>query len=165
LTRDAGFQTIRWVGRRDLSAAELVAEPRFMPVKIAMGALGTNMPERDMMVSPQHRMLVTGTRAELLFGEHEVLVAATHMVGSAGISRAQPAQVSYIHMLFDEHQVVRADGAWSESFQPGVQTLGGLEEAQREEILALFPSLRSGHAFPAARLTLKAKEAQVLLRA
>jgi hypothetical protein len=118
-----------------------------------------------MMVSPQHRMLVTGARAELLFGEYEVLVAATHMVGSEGISRAQPAAVSYIHMLFDEHQVVRADGAWSESFQPGAQTLGGLEEAQREEILALFPSLASGHSFPSARMTLKAKEAQVLLRA
>jgi Hint domain len=100
-----------------------------------------------------------------LFGEHEVLIAATHMVGSEGISRAQPANVSYIHMLFDEHQVVRADGAWSESFQPGIQTLGGLDEAQREEILALFPNLRRGEAFPAARLTLKAKEAQVLLRA
>lgn len=164
LTRDSGFQPIRWVGRRDLTAAELAVKPRFNPVRIAQGALGGNLPERDMLVSPQHRMLMTGARAELLFGEHEVLVAATHMVGMAGVDRVMPDEVSYIHILFDRHEVVRADGAWSESFQPGVQTMTGLEAAQRAEILALFPNLGLGESYPAARLTLKAKEAQVLLR-
>ena len=165
LTRDNGFQPIRWIGRRDLTAAELTAEARFAPVRIAQGALGLNLPERDMMVSPQHRMLVTGARAELLFGEHEVLVAATHMVGMAGIERVQPQDgISYIHILFDSHEIVRADGAWSESFQPGVQTMNGLEAGQRAEIHALFPELANGTIYPAARLKLKAKEAQVLLR-
>ncbi|MDO8327776.1 MAG: Hint domain-containing protein, partial [Cypionkella sp.] len=165
LTRDSGFQPIRWVGRRDLTAAELAVQPRFNPVRIAQGALGGDLPERDMLVSPQHRMLMTGARAELLFGEHEVLVAATHMVGMSGVGRVMPETVSYIHILFDRHEVVRADGAWSESFQPGAQTLNGLDAAQRAEILALFPTLALGGNYPAARLTLKAKEAQVLLRA
>jgi Ca2+-binding RTX toxin-like protein len=165
LTRDNGYQPIRWIGRRDLTGADLCAEPRFAPVQIAKGALGTNLPERNMKVSPQHRMLMTGPRAELLFGEHEVLVAATHMVGMAGITRVQPAQgVSYIHILFDQHEIVRADGTWSESFQPGMQTMSGLDSAQRGEILALFPQLAIGMTYPAARLKLKAKEAQVLLR-
>lgn len=163
LTRDNGWQEIRWIGRRDLSLAEILVEPRFAPVNITLGALGNALPERDMQVSPQHRMLIAGPRAELLFGEHEVLVAATHLVGLPGITRAPARAVSYIHLLFDHHEIVRADGAWSESFQPGEATLDGLEEAQRQEVLALFPNLGDYSTYPAARMTLKAREVQVLL--
>ena len=69
-----------------------------------------------------------------------------------------------MHILFDEHQIVRADGTWSESFQPGVQILQGLEDAQRDEVLALFPHLEQGAPYPSARLKLKAGEARVLLQ-
>ena len=166
LTRDHGYQPIRWVGRRDLTAAELAAEPRFNPVHIAAGALGAGLPHRNMAVSPQHRILVTGPRSELLFGEYEVLIAAKHLVGRPGIEQRLSSGVSYIHILFDAHEIVRADGAWSESFQPGARTMDGMDGAQRDEILALFPMLRMDvDAFPAARLTLKAREAQVLVRA
>ena len=164
LTRDHGLQPVRWVGRRDLSQTDLAREPRFSPIRIEKGALGANLPQRDLLVSPQHRMLVSGPRAQLLFGDAEVLVAATHMVGMTGVQRVYPRGISYVHILFDQHQIVRADGAWSESFQPGAQTLSGLEDAQRDEVLALFPHLRAGEAYPAARLKLKAGEARVLLQ-
>ena len=165
LTRDNGYQTVRWTGRRDLSHAELIVEPRFNPVVFAKGALGAGLPVRDMKVSPQHRMLLTGPRAELLFGEHEVLVAAKHLIGMAGVEQRVSKGVSYIHLLFDQHEIVRVDGAWSESFQPGAQTLDGMEDDQRAEIIALFPELASGAAFQSARLTLKAREAMALIRA
>ncbi|GLS87802.1 hypothetical protein GCM10010873_27760 [Cypionkella aquatica] len=165
LTRDNSFQPIRWVGRRDLSAAELAVSPQFNPVQIAAGALGAGLPERDMRVSPQHRMLISNARAELFFGEHEVLVAATNLVGTPGITRVKPGQVSYIHFMFDIHQVICADGAWSESFQPGAHSLAGLHAAQRDEVLALFPELTDGGRYPAARMTLKAKEARILMAA
>ena len=74
LTRDNGFKPILWVGRRDLSAQALAADPKLHPVRIRQGALGRQLPLRDSLVSPQHRLLLTGPRAELLFGEHEVLV-------------------------------------------------------------------------------------------
>ena len=163
LTRDCGLQPLRWVGRRDLTQAELAREPRFSPIQIAKGALGANLPLRDTLVSPQHRMLVSGPRAKLLFGDSEVLVAATHMVGMPGVQRVYPKSISYVHILFDQHQIVFADGTWSESFQPGSQTLHGLEDAQRDEVLALFPHLKDGHAYPSARLKLKGSEARVLL--
>ncbi len=165
LTRDSGWQEIRWIGRRNLTGDEVAAEPRFAPVRIAKGALGGGLPERDMRVSPQHRMLFAGPRAELLFGEHEVLVAAIHLVGQPGITRTEPGAVSYIHLMFDRHEIVLADGAWSESFQPGQATLEGLDQPQRDELLALFPNLVEWNAYPAARLALKAREAQVLLAA
>lgn len=164
-TRDSGFQTLRWIGQRALTAAEVAAQPRLAPVRIAKGALGGGLPERDLIVSPQHRMLLTGPRAEMMFGEREVLVAALHLVGRPGITRVKGGPVTYLHLLFDRHEIVQAEGAWSESFQPGAQTLNGMEAAVRDEILTLFPDLTTGATYPAARLSLKAHEAKVLLAA
>ncbi|MFE3835668.1 Hint domain-containing protein [Pseudogemmobacter sonorensis] len=166
LTRDNGYQEIRWVGRRDLSAADLAAAPQFAPVMIRAGALGVGLPERDLVVSPQHRMLFSGSRAELLFGEHEVLVPAVHLVGRPGIERLGAAQgATYLHLLFDRHEILRSNGAWSESFQPGAMVLAGMEEETRAELLALFPELASGEAFTAARISLKKRESQLLVAA
>lgn len=170
LTRDNGFQPVRWAGRRVVTAADLAQRTDFAPVQIAKGALGGGLPMRDMMVSPQHRMLVTGSQAEMFFGEHEVLVAATHLLGQPGITRGAVERVEYFHLLFDQHEIIRGDGAWSESFQPGDQTLAGMDQAQRDEILTLFPDLggdvrQGGGFYPAARLSLRAHEARVLMAA
>lgn len=166
LTRDHGFRTLQWVGTRHVGRAELMARPEFGPVRIARGALGGGLPDRDMMVSPQHRMLLWGARAELLFGRSEVLVVARHLVGLPGIVHLPDTPVTYVHVLCEKHELLRADGCWSESFQPGDLSLGALGAAQRDEILALFPELageQADSAFPAARMTLKAHEARALL--
>jgi Ca2+-binding RTX toxin-like protein len=162
MTRDHGMQTVRWVGRRDLAAHELLIRPEFLPVRIAAGALGPGFPARDMAVSPQHRMLISGHRAELLFGVGEVLVAALHLIGLPGIDRSVVSGVSYIHLLFDQHEIILADGVWSESFQPGMASLDGMDEAQRDEILELFPELGQLQAYPTARMALRGRESRVL---
>jgi Ca2+-binding RTX toxin-like protein len=165
-TRDGGLQPLRWIGRRDLNLAHLVVNPALCPVRIAAGALGPGMPARDMLVSPQHRMLVEGPRAEMLFGEAEVLVAAVHLVGQPGITQGLTPGVAYIHLMFDRHEILLSDGCWSESFQPAQRMMGAMDEACRDEILYLFPELAECDiAFPTARLTLKAHEARVLLAA
>lgn len=161
-TRDNGYQTLRWVGRRDLSTHELATQPNFNPVIIKAGALGQGLPERDMTVSPQHRMLFVGPKAEMLFGQSEVLIAALHLVNDSTITRARPESVSYIHLLFDDHEIIIGDGAWTESYQLGEQTLDSMEAAQHEEILALFPELGQKAYQPAARISLKAYEAMLL---
>ncbi|KFE35303.1 Hint domain-containing protein [Thioclava atlantica] len=167
LTRDNGIQEIRWAGRADMTRDELEAAPHLKPVLIRAGSLGNGLPERDMLVSPNHRMLVTNDKTALYFEEHEVLVAAKHLVGAAGVRRAETLGTSYLHFMFDRHEVVLANGAWTESFQPGDQSLGGMGNAQRQEILELFPELgtATGRAgYHAARKTLKKHEAVVLLR-
>ncbi|MFN4131168.1 MAG: Hint domain-containing protein, partial [Paracoccaceae bacterium] len=74
--------------------------------------------------------------------------------------------VSYIHVMCSQHEIVQAEGCWTESFQPGSGTLRTMARAQREEVLALFPQLCEGtQAYPAARATLRAHEARVLLAA
>jgi hypothetical protein len=166
VTRDNGLQPIRWVGRKDLSFAQLVARPALRPVRIAAGAMGLAAPARDMFVSPQHRVLFEGPWAEMLFGEPEVLVAATHLVGRPGVDQPVVRGVSYIHLMLDRHEVILSDGLWTESFQPAARMVAAMDADRAAEILALFPDLPQVEtAFPAARPTLKAHEARVLLSA
>ncbi len=165
LTRDNGIQEIRWIGRRDMSRAELMSAPHLRPILIRAGSLGNGLPDRDMLVSPNHRMLVSSDRTALYFEEHEVLVAAKHLIDNRGIRSVQTLGASYIHILFDRHEVVLANGAWTESFQPGDQTLGGMGNAQRNEIYEIFPELqhRTGiEGYMSARRTLKRHEAKLL---
>lgn len=168
LTRDNGYQTIRWTGTRAVSAGELQAVPDLQPIRITAGALGDNLPERDMNVSPQHRMLVGNAATELWFGEDEVLVAAKHLTCLEGVDVDTQADVTYVHVMFDAHEIICADGSWSESFQPGDLSLGSLDAAARAELFTLFPELATGDAelkYPAARTTLKAHEAPLVLAA
>ena len=162
-TLDHGGQRVRWVGVRHLDALDLAARPWFCPVRIMAGALGDNQPKQDLLVSPQHRMLLSGAHAEMLFGTAEVLAAAQSLVNGRTILRAEPGSVTYIHLLFDSHEIICANGAWSESFQPGEQTLSGMAAAQQAEVLALFPKAALiGKRFAAARPSLKSYEVEIL---
>ncbi|MEM9436044.1 MAG: Hint domain-containing protein [Pseudomonadota bacterium] len=166
LTRDNGFQSVRWIGFRRLSRMELSTLPQLNPIEISPGALGRGLPERKMRVSPQHRMLIEGRGAQMYFGRDEVLVAAAHLTCLPGIRRVEPEEVTYVHILFDRHEIVLGDGAWSESFQPADNSLAGLDGDAREEILTLFPEFEepgvAAVAYPAARMTIQAKEAPLL---
>ncbi|MCC7321564.1 MAG: Hint domain-containing protein [Rubellimicrobium sp.] len=165
LTRDNGLCPPLWIGRRDLSAAEVAAQPDLAAVRVAAGALGPGQPAAELVVSPQHRILISDPRAELWFGAHEVLVPAIHLVGRPGITRTRPGAVSYIHLLFARHEVILSNGAWSESFQPGHRTLDAMDHAPREELNRLFPQLRGGAPYPAARMTLRRRESVLLFGA
>ncbi|WP_268968520.1 Hint domain-containing protein [Palleronia pontilimi] len=167
ITRDNGIQEIRWMGEKRLTRGELAKQPELKPVLIQAGSLGNGLPERDMLVSPNHRMLVANDKTALYFEEREVLVAAKHLTGGAGIDQVQALGVSYIHFMFEQHEVVLSDGTWSESFQPGDYTLKGIGDAQRDEILKLFPELEHHEGiegYQSARRTLKRHEAKLLLK-
>lgn len=168
LTRDHGYQPLAWTGRRDLSADQIARCPSAAPIRIAAGALGKGLPERDLLVSPRHRMLIAGARAELMFGEREVLVAAADLLGLPGVTQEAAGAVSYVHVMCDTHQIIRAEGAWSESFQPAAGVLGALDAATRAELLALFPELATENglaAFASARPVLAPADARALIAA
>lgn len=166
ITRDNGLQEIRWVGHRALAAQDLHNAPHLKPVLIRAGALGHGLPERDMLVSPQHRLLLNSERAALYFEEREVLAAAKHLTGMEGVDQVEASGTTYIHFMFDQHEVVLSNGAWTESFQPGEQVLDGMGVEQRDEIFELFPELRDAQgltAYQAARRSLKKHEARLLV--
>ncbi len=168
ITRDNGIQEIRWIGAKRMEGRTLQANPHLQPVLIQRGALGHGLPERDMLVSPNHRMLVNTDRVALYFEENEVLVSAKHLVNpKEGVQNINSMGTTYIHFMFENHEVVLSNGAWTESFQPGDYSLKGIGNAQRNEIFELFPELqgkKGREAYASARLTLKKREARMLFR-
>jgi hypothetical protein len=166
-TRDSGLQRVRWVGSRKLNGAELRARPDLRPVVIRPGALGKGRPARALTVSPQHKVLVTGWRAQMFFGEDEVLVPAKALVDDRKVMVDHACrEVEYFHLLFDRHQIIRTEGAETESFRPGATTLNEVDLQTRDELLALFPQLgRDAEAFGApARPVIRVQDARVLTR-
>lgn len=133
LTQDNGVAVLRWIGSRTVRA-----KGEFAPVRIAKGTLGAL---RDHYVSPQHRMLVTGWQAELLFGESEILVPAKALVNDQTVRISPRHEVTYFHLLFDEHEIVTADGVQSESFYPSEMGMNGIAQQTYDEVISLFPEL------------------------
>jgi hypothetical protein len=160
VTRDNGMQTVRWVGKTQMFLQDFQTEPHLLPVFIRQGAFGKGLPERDMMVSPNHRILVSNDRSTVRFQDREVLVAAKHLTAQ-GVHTVQSSGTIYIHFMCDRHEVVLADGIWTESFQPDDHSLKSIGNAQRLEIYELFPELKSKEgraAYVAARPTLTEAE-------
>ncbi|TDL76573.1 Hint domain-containing protein [Palleronia sediminis] len=155
LTRDAGFQSIRWIGR-----TRVPADGHLAPIRFAQGAIGNT---RALRVSPQHRILLAHRQLGLYFDEAEVLVPARMLVNGRTITVDPGGEVEYHHMLFDDHQIVFAEGAPSESFHPGRIGMGSLAREARAEIHALFPELAEDpRAYGAsARITLRHHEARL----
>lgn len=136
VTRDDGLQPVRWMGSRTVRGTGKTA-----PVRIDAGGLFGAA--RPLLVSPQHRMLLDGFRTELAMGEPEVLVAARHLIDGTRVHVEEMTAVTYIHMMFDRHQVVYAEGAATESFHLGDQGLEALSPASRADLFAKFPHLRA----------------------
>ena len=159
VTHDDGPQPLRWVGQRTVAA-----EGAFAPIHICAGAFGRH---GTLMVSPQHRVLICDSLAELLFGDAEVLVAAKDLVNDRSVT-VRGGSVEYFHLLFDRHQVFYSDGLATESLLPGPQVTQSFEREIVGEICALFPEIDPDTGFgysPSARRTLRGYEAQVLFAA
>ncbi len=157
LTRDEGFQPLRWVGSRTVEGTA-----QFAPIRIAAGTFGDH---KELWVSPLHRVLIRDSLAELLFGDSEVLVAAKDLVNDHSVRRSEMPSVTYFHLLFDRHQVIISEGLATESFLPGPQIHDSFEDEIVREICDLFPEMNpettDGYS-AAARRMLRSYEAQVL---
>lgn len=125
LTRDRGFQALRWVGMRRVAGVGKNA-----PVRIAAGTFGEH---QALCLSPQHRVL-------LLAGT-EVLATTKHLVNGTSIRSAPRPFVIYIHLLFDRHEIIYAEGLAVESLWLGPQARRVLSRQSWEQICAIFPRL------------------------
>lgn len=143
-TMDSGMCEVRWVGRRTFKKADLNANPDLRPVRIRAGVFGQGLPLRDLVISPQHRVLVISNVAEKMFGEREVLIAAKHLLAIDGVEIATDVEeVTYVHFLCDKHEIVFAEGVPSETLYAGREALRSVGEKALEEIFAIFPELRN----------------------
>jgi hypothetical protein len=137
-TRDRGPRPVIWAGAETVDGSG-----DFAPVLIRAGAMGNR---RDLRVSPQHRMLVRGWRAELFAGQPEVMVAAVHLVNGRTVFRAPLAAVTYVHFMLDRHEIVFAEGAETESLDPS-----GDAAAADRAILRLVQDAQGRPVRPSAR--------------
>lgn len=139
---DGLHRPVRWAGGRKLAAQELQEAPRLRPVRLRENALAPGTPARDLLLSPQHRVLLRDWRAEMLFGEEAVFVPAGSLVNDSSI-RQDPAGegVEYFHLLLDGHHTVFAEGVECETLMPAEVAAEALSGEARDEICAVFPEL------------------------
>lgn len=120
ITRDIGGLRVRWIGARSVSATGLHA-----PIKIKAGTFKNH---RDLLVAPNHCLLVSDARADLYFGESTVFLPAKYLVNGKSICRIEGGTVEYWQIAFATHQVIYSNGAMSESLPP--DQLGADEKTQ-----------------------------------
>ncbi|MGI3170716.1 Hint domain-containing protein [Pseudooceanicola sp. C21-150M6] len=155
LTRDHGPQPLRWTGRRTVTG-----RGASMPVVIDAGIFGNDQP---LVVSPQHRMLLSSWQADMMFDTPEVLVAAKFLVDGVTIRFEPRPEITYHHICLDRHEILYAEGAETESFLPGPEGLATLTEEDRMSLFKAMPQLCDGQApvVPARRI-LTRREARVV---
>ncbi|AWB49816.1 hemolysin-type calcium-binding protein [Gemmobacter aquarius] len=165
LTKDNGPAEILWSGSRRMTGARLYAMPHLRPVRFRSGAFGVGRPEPDLLVSPQHRMLLRGPSAQALFNTPEVLVRAQDLLNDLTVTVDYAVRdVTYVHILLERHNIVFANGLETESFHPSNTALDMIEPDQREGLLALMPGIEANPQSYGdyARRNLSASEASIL---
>ena len=164
-TRDNGPQEVLWCGHRRMTGARLYAMPHLRPIRFKAGALGIGRPDEDLLVSPQHRMLLKGPAAQALFHTPEVLVAAEDLLNNQTVIVDHTLrEVTYVHILLQRHNVIWANGLDSESFHPSNTALETVDPGQLGHLLQLFPGVEANpHSYgDYARRNLSASEAAIL---
>lgn len=166
-TATNGDQPIRWIGRRRFEEADLEADPKLRPIRIMAGALGAGLPEKDLLVSRQHRMLIQSPIAQRMFGQPQVLIPAVKLTALPGIFPDESAgRVEYFHLLFDSHEVIFAESAPTESLFTGPEALKSLGPAARTEVFTIFPELadREYSAVPACFIPKRQQQTRLIAR-
>lgn len=142
MTMDGPAKPIRWIGGREVSPHMRQTDPKLNPVRISAGSLGAGLPRRDLLVSRQHRILFRSRIAERMFGVTEVLIPAIKLTNLPGIYIDDSVRdVTYMHLLFDRHEVIFAEGAPAESLLTGPEALKALSPEAQEKIRTLFADL------------------------
>ncbi|MEO1562694.1 MAG: Hint domain-containing protein [Pseudomonadota bacterium] len=162
-TKDHGLQPLRWIGRKTCDLRnQNGAQTDHRPYRLPRSTFGPDLPDRDLFLSPQHRIAIDAPHAELLFDQSELLVPVKHLRSSGKVTGLP--SVEYFHLMFDQHQVVYANGLPCESLYPGDLARDALSVECAEELFAIFPNLRSMPESygPTSRKVLRAYETRVL---
>ncbi len=100
------LRPVRWIGQRHLDLTAHPAPESVAPVRIARGAVAEAVPHRDLLVSPDHAILLDG-----------VLICARQLVNGTTIRRdAACGSVGYYHVELDSHAILLAEGLTAESY-------------------------------------------------
>ncbi len=133
VTADHGEQHLRWIGKRRVAGIGKNA-----PVRFAAGSIDNSRP---LVLSPLHRVLLSGWKVGSISGHVEVLATAKHLVNGKDIVRFEEPDIEYYHLLFDRHEMIFAEGAACESLFVSAHTFRTMGQASRNDIKRSFPDL------------------------
>ena len=133
LTASGKLRPLKWIGTRAYSARFARNNAELLPIRFKAGSVAPGVPARDLLVSPKHAMFLDG-----------VLIPAEHLVNGATIVKEAPGEdIHYFHLELETHDVLIAEGAFSESFVDD-DSRGMFQNAH--EFGALYPDERPGEA-------------------
>lgn len=164
MTKDAGLQPIRWIGNRRFANMDR-SHTHLQPIMIKAHAFGPNVPAQDTKLSPNHAILNDSWKNTLYFAQDEVLALVKGLTNSDFVHGCTDCDVTYYHILLDQHELVLSNGMWAESLFLGDESLEMLSGSGRAEVFEIFPELRSnldGYGRK-ARQVLRPKEAALLV--
>lgn len=164
LTEDGRSVPIAWIGVSRYSQSRAAREERLRPVHLRANAFRPGLPDRDLVLSPQHRIVVEGPECELLFGVERAFVAARHLPDHLASSPDPDGDVVYYHILLENHELLVANGLPCESLQPARRMLEALSETMQSSLMAVLDVLGLDQMLtrPDALQTLNHREARVL---
>jgi Hint domain len=137
-TWDHGPREVVWTSYR--SPVFAGKDDRRRPIHLPAGCLGSGKPERDLVVSPHHRILMGGAVVRQMHSVNEVIVPAKGLTGLNGIRPLRGVRtVDYINLLFKNHELLLAEGCLVESLLFGAQ----MQETLSADMVELFDQARS----------------------
>lgn len=164
MTKDHGPQPVMWVGKRVLNLPE--GGHKFSPVLIGKDALGRGRPRHDVLVSPQHRILVQDPAKPEELAERLVPAKALTCLPGIRVAKGKNS-VEYVSVLLPQHAILEAEGLPCESFLPRPFAMSHLTPAARQKVLDHFPDAMSNafkEVYPPARPTLTVQQGRLLAR-
>lgn len=162
VTRDNGLQPVRMIWMRRLSASQMRGNPDCAPVRLTPRAVGPMMPKCDLLLHPDHQVLIPGYRLADMPDTQCALISAAALAGSsdaAYIDRAAE-DLRLMQLVFDSPQIFAVNGLPVASPHLSAETLAGLDPMLREQVLRQFSELRTQpEAYPPAEYSTVPQEA------
>jgi len=143
LTRDNGVERVLWIGERKLSGMELFSSPGLRPIRIRASTIRSGQPSDDLVLRPRQQVLISGARAQEFNTEELALVSVCDLLDERRtVVDYSSRDVTYIHILLEDHQILWANGVPVESCHPANSEIGQVNTADFERLLSLYPEMR-----------------------
>ena len=145
VTRNNGLQPVRMIWSWTVTAEEMQAHPELAPIRLKPRAVGPMMPNRDLRIASGHRVLIPGYKLAGREDEQPCLmrVDGVALASDAAFADRSANEVTYYNVVFDQHEVITAEGLPIETFRPSPKALNLLDLAAQQTLKDLFPKLGS----------------------
>ncbi|MEL7256977.1 MAG: Hint domain-containing protein [Pseudomonadota bacterium] len=143
VTRNNGLQPVRMIWSWTVTADEMRAHPELAPIRLKTRAIGPMMPGRDLRMASGHRVLIPGYRIAGSEDSQGCLMRVDGVAHNSDKAFAERTaeEVTYYNVVFDQHEVITAEGLPVESFLPSPKALNLLDVSAQQTLKELFPEL------------------------